>query len=64
MCYDYRGTISPSQTRGAFSYVGADMELSQGTMDVLAALVIYDAGRLLLTLALRALRDRLRDGGR
>lgn len=40
------------------------MELSQGTMDVLAALVIYDAGRLLLTLALRALRDRLRDGGR
>lgn len=54
----------PLADAGAFSYVGADMELSQGTMDVLAALVIYDAGRLLLTLALRALRDRLRDGGR
>lgn len=38
------------------------MELSQTTLDMLAALVIYGAGSTVLRLALVALRDRLRDG--
>ena len=40
------------------------MELSQTTIDMLTALVIYGVGSTMLRLALVALRDRLRDDGR
>ena len=38
------------------------MGISQTTLDILAALLIYDAGRFLLTITLTFVRDRLRDG--
>lgn len=50
--------------RGAFRYPRAvhRMQISQTTIDMLTALVIYGAGSTMLRLALIALRDRLRDG--
>ena len=44
--------------------MGEPVGIDQTTLDILAALLIYDAGRTFLRLVLVALRDRLRDDGR